>query len=102
MAEAVLSRRVSEGCECLYIAEGIHPVSDPRIRKRLRFESALEVSWSNPLLKAGLASWLDQLAQGLTQPSFEDLRGWRSTTSLGNLPQCSTPLAGDNFFLMSN
>lgn len=69
-AKGVLGRKISEGCECLYITEGTPLGSDLGVRRRLRFESALEVSWSSPLLKPGLASWLDQLAQGLIQPSF--------------------------------
>lgn len=70
-------QKVFRGCGCLCLAEGIHPGSDPRTSKRLRFESALEESWSNPLPKAELASWLGQLVQGLTQTSFEDLQEWR-------------------------
>lgn len=81
MGEGVLSK-MSQGA----VAEGVHLGSDTRIRKRLRFESALEGSWSNPLLKAELASWLGQLVQGLTQKSFEDVQGWRSISLWATRP----------------
>lgn len=90
----VYSEKVFGGCGCLCLAEGIHLGSDPRIRKRLKFESALEESWSNPLLKAELASWLGQLAQGLTQTSFEDLQEWRSTSLWATCPSAQLLLWG--------
>lgn len=54
-----------------------------------------EVVWSKPLLKAGLASQLEQLAQGCIQ-SFWD-RDFK--TSLGNLLQCLTAVMREIFSL---
>lgn len=93
------TQQVSEGCGCLCLTEGIHLGSDPWIRKRLKFESALEESWSNPLLKAELPSWLGQLVQGLTQTSSEDLQEWRSLSLWATCLSAQLLFWGIIFFL---
>ena len=45
---------------------------------------------------------LHQAAQSPVQPDLQCLKGWASTTSLGNLFQCLTTLSVKNLFLISN
>lgn len=47
------------------------------VQNNFRWKDSLEVNKSNLLLKAGLISKLDKVAQSLVQGSFENVQGWK-------------------------